>query len=82
MSGNYAQIAEGMGAVGITVTQPGEVAGALMQARQHNAEGRTVLIDIHTNLEARRSTSRHQGTATDAGRTAVRPRTYGAKVLS
>ena len=55
MSGNYAQIAEGMGAVGITVTQPGEVAGALMQARQHNAEGRTVLIDIHTNLEARRS---------------------------
>jgi thiamine pyrophosphate-dependent acetolactate synthase large subunit-like protein len=55
MSGDYAQIAEGMGAVGITVTQPGEVAGALMQARQHNAEGRTVLIDIHTGLEARRS---------------------------
>ena len=55
MSGNYAQIAEGMGAVGITVTQPGDVAAAIMQARQHNAEGRTVLIDIHTGLEARRS---------------------------
>jgi acetolactate synthase-1/2/3 large subunit len=55
MTGDYAKIAEGMGAVGITVTQPGEVAAALKQAQQHNAEGRTVLIDIHTGLEARRS---------------------------
>jgi len=55
MTGDYAKIAEGMGAVGITVTHPGEVANALKQAQQLNAEGKTVLLDIHTNLEARRS---------------------------
>ncbi len=55
MTGDYAKIAEGMGAVGITVTQPGEVAAALRQAQQLNADGRTVLIDVHSNLEARRS---------------------------
>jgi thiamine pyrophosphate-dependent acetolactate synthase large subunit-like protein len=55
MTGDYAKIAEGMGAVGITVTQPSEVAAAIKKARQLNAEGKTVLLDIHTNLEARRS---------------------------
>ena len=55
MTGDYAKIAEGMGAVGITVTQPSEVAAALKKARQLNAEGKTVLLDIHTNLEAARS---------------------------
>ena len=55
MTGDYAKIAEGLGAVGITVTQPSEVANALNRARQLNADGRTVLIDIHTNMEARRS---------------------------
>ena len=55
MTGDYAKIAEGMGAVGITVTQPGEIAPALRRAQQLNAEGRTVLLDIHSNLEARRS---------------------------
>ena len=55
MTGDYAKIAEGMGAVGITVTQPGEVANAIKRAQQLNAEGKTVLLDIHTNLEARRS---------------------------
>ena len=55
MTGDYAKIAEGLGAVGITVTQPGEVSKALEKARQLNADGKTVLIDIHTNLEARRS---------------------------
>ena len=55
MTGDYAKIAEGMGAVGITVTQPGEIADALKQAQKLNAEGKTVLLDIHTNLEARRS---------------------------
>jgi acetolactate synthase-1/2/3 large subunit len=58
MTGNYAQIAEGLGAVGIVVTEPGEVAGAIEEAKRHNAEGRTVLLDIHTNLEGRRSTFR------------------------
>ena len=55
MTGDYAKLAEAMGAVGITVTQPADVAGAIMEARRLNADGRTVLLDIHTNLEARRS---------------------------
>jgi acetolactate synthase I/II/III large subunit len=55
MTGDYAKIAEGLGAVGITVTAPGDVASALKKAQRLNAEGRTVLLDIHTNLEARRS---------------------------
>ena len=55
MTGDYARIAEGLGAVGITVTAPSEVAPALRKAQQLNADGKTVLIDIHTNLEARRS---------------------------
>jgi thiamine pyrophosphate-dependent acetolactate synthase large subunit-like protein len=55
MTGDYAKIAEGMGAVGITVTRPADVAGALEQAKQLNADGKTVLLDIHTNMEAKRS---------------------------
>ena len=55
MGGDYAKIAEGMGAVGITVTEPSKVAAALEQAKQLNADGKTVLLDIHSNLEARRS---------------------------
>jgi thiamine pyrophosphate-dependent acetolactate synthase large subunit-like protein len=55
MTGDYAKIAEGLGAVGITVTKPQEVAAALKKAQQLNAEGRSVLIDIHSNMESRRS---------------------------
>jgi len=55
MTGDYAKIAEGLGAVGITVTDPGQVAAALKQAQRLNAEGKTVLLDIHSNMEARRS---------------------------
>jgi thiamine pyrophosphate-dependent acetolactate synthase large subunit-like protein len=55
MTGDYAKIAEGLGAVGITVAEPGEIAPALKKAQRLNAEGRTVLLDIHSNLEARRS---------------------------
>ena len=55
MTGDYAKIAEGLGAVGITVTKPGDVADALEQAKKLNSEGKTVLLDIHTNLEDRRS---------------------------
>ena len=50
------QLQEDVGAVGITVTKPEEDAGALEQAKQLNASGKTVLIDVHSNLEARRST--------------------------
>ena len=56
MTGNYAEIAQGLGAVGIVVTEPGEIAGAIEEAQRHNAKGRSVLLDIHTNLEGRRST--------------------------
>ncbi len=55
MTGDYAKIAEGMGAVGITVTRPGDVAAALRKAQELNAEGKTVLIDVHSNMESRKS---------------------------
>ena len=55
MTGDYAKLAEGMGAVGITVTRPGDVAPALRKAQELNAEGKTVLIDIHSNMESRKS---------------------------
>ena len=55
MTGNYAQIAEGMGAVGITVTKPGEMGPAITDAQRHNSEGRTVLIDVHSNFESKKS---------------------------
>jgi acetolactate synthase-1/2/3 large subunit len=55
MTGDYAKLAEGMGAVGITVTTPGDVAPALRKAQELNAEGKTVLIDIHSNMESRKS---------------------------
>ena len=55
MGGNYAQIAEGMGAVGITVVRPSDMATALKDAQQFNAEGRTVLIDVRSNFEAKKS---------------------------
>ena len=55
MGGDYAKIAEGMGAVGITVTEPSEIAPAIKKAQQLNADGRTVLLDVHSNMEGRRS---------------------------
>ena len=55
MQGDYAKIAEGMGAVGLRVTKAAELGPALRQAQQLNAEGRTVLIDVKANVEDRRS---------------------------
>ena len=55
MTGDYARIAEGMGAVGITVAEPAQVGPAVREARRLNAAGRTVLIDVHTDHEARKS---------------------------
>ena len=55
MVGDYAKIAEGMGAVGITVKRTAEMVPALQKAQRLNAEGQTVLIDVHSNLEDRRS---------------------------
>lgn len=55
MQGDYAQIAEGMGATGIKVTKPDQMGAALKQAQSLNAEGKTVLIDVHSNMEAKKS---------------------------
>jgi thiamine pyrophosphate-dependent acetolactate synthase large subunit-like protein len=55
MIGDYAKIAEGMGAVGITVTKTSELAPAIKSAQQLNADGKTVLLDVHTRFEDRRS---------------------------
>jgi len=55
MQGDYAKIAEAMGAVGLTVKKVAEMAPALEQAKQLNADGRTVLIDVHSNMEGKRS---------------------------
>ena len=55
MVGDYAKIAEGLGAVGITVTKTAEMVPALKRAQRLNADGQTVLIDVHSNLESRRS---------------------------
>ena len=55
MYGNYAQIAEGMGAVGLVVESPTELNDALKSAQRLNKEGKTVLVDVHSNMESRRS---------------------------
>jgi acetolactate synthase I/II/III large subunit len=55
MQGDYAKIAEGMGAVGITVKKAAELAPALKEAQRLNANNQTVLIDVHANVEDRRS---------------------------
>ena len=55
MVGNYAQIAEGMGGVGIEVNKPEEMGPALNKAKQLNDDGRTVLIDVKSNFESRKS---------------------------
>lgn len=55
MQGDYAKIAEGMGAMGIRVVKPAEMAPALKEAQRLNKEGHTVLIDVQANVEGRRS---------------------------
>ncbi len=55
MQGDYAKIAEGMGATGITVKKVGEMRPALEEAQKLNADGKTVLIDVHSDMEGRRS---------------------------
>jgi len=46
MYGDYAKIAEGMGAVGLKVAKPSEMAPALHEAQTLNGKGRTVLIEV------------------------------------
>ncbi len=58
MQGNYATIAQGMGAEGIVVEKTEEIGPALTQAQQFNADGKTVLIDVRTRAEDSRAPSR------------------------
>jgi thiamine pyrophosphate-dependent acetolactate synthase large subunit-like protein len=51
MTGDYARVAEGLGAVGIRVTKPAEIAPALKKAQQLNKEGRVVLLDVKTQQQ-------------------------------
>ena len=55
MEGDYAKITEGMGGIGINVSSPEEMGPAILKARQLNDEGRTVLIDVKSNFESRKS---------------------------
>ena len=55
MQGDYAGLAKAMGAEGITVTKASELASALESAQRLNADGKTVLIDVHSDMEGRRS---------------------------
>jgi thiamine pyrophosphate-dependent acetolactate synthase large subunit-like protein len=48
MTGDYAKVAEGLGAVGIPVGRPDEIAPALRRAQGLNAEGRCALLDVKT----------------------------------
>jgi len=58
MQGNYAALADAMGAVGITVTTGSEISGALRKAQTLNDDGKTVLIDVHTRFENSRAPER------------------------
>ena len=55
MSGNYAALAQSLGAHGIEVRSAAELHQALAEAQRLNAAGSTVLIDVHVNVESRRS---------------------------
>jgi acetolactate synthase-1/2/3 large subunit len=55
MQGDYAKIAEGMGAIGIKVSKPDDIGSALKEAQEQNKKGKTVLIEVEANIEQRRS---------------------------
>ena len=55
LKGDYAKIAKGLGAEGIRVEKPNELEMALKNAQQLNKDGKTVLIDVISNVESRRS---------------------------
>ena len=69
MNGDYAGLADAYGGVGIKVTKPGEMKQALIDAQQHNADGRTVIIDVHSNFESKKSaSSQRQTVMNESGR--------------
>ena len=58
MQGDYAGLAQAMGAEGIRVAEARQMAPALEQAKRLNAEGKTVLIDVQTRAEDSRAPAR------------------------
>lgn len=58
MQGDYAGLAQAMGAEGIRVGQAAEMAPALEQAKRLNADGKTVLIDVASRAEDSRAPAR------------------------
>jgi acetolactate synthase-1/2/3 large subunit len=58
MQGDYAAIAQGMGAEGLRVSTPAEMGPALKKAQELNSDGKTVLIDVKTRNEDSRSPGR------------------------
>lgn len=67
MNGDYAKIAEGMGAVGITCTKVSELGPAFIKARELNAAGTTCLIQVQANVEERRSNNFKFADGVDSG---------------
>ena len=55
MFGDYAGHANAMGAQGIRVTRAAELVPAIESAQRLNADGKTVLIDVRANMEAKKS---------------------------
>ena len=58
MTGDYGQIAMGMGCEGLYVTDASELPGAIKQAEILNKEGKTVMIDVKTRNEDSRAPNR------------------------
>jgi thiamine pyrophosphate-dependent acetolactate synthase large subunit-like protein len=51
LGGNYANLAADLGGWSERVTQPGEVAGAILRARRVNESGRAALLEFITSQE-------------------------------
>lgn len=58
MQGDYAVLAQAMGAEGIRVAKANEMAPALEQAKRLNADGKTVLMDVQSRAEDSRAPAR------------------------
>jgi thiamine pyrophosphate-dependent acetolactate synthase large subunit-like protein len=58
MTGDYAQIAMGMGAEGMRITKPTQLEGAIRRAAELNRDGKTVMIDVITRNEDSRAPNR------------------------
>ncbi len=58
MTGDYAQIAMGLGAEGLRISKPAELPAAINLARELNKAGKTVLLDVKTRNEDSRAPNR------------------------